>query len=66
MVQGDGSHHRQVRGDDVSAVQTASQTHFHDCDIHSLIGEPLEGQAGGNLEEREIQPVHQRSVAAEE
>ena len=51
MVQTDGGDDGQFRGDDVRGIQPAAEPGLDDRGIHAGVREPLESQAGGNLEE---------------
>ena len=51
MVQADGCHEGQFRGDDIRGVQPPAEARLDDRGIDAGIGEPFEREAGGNLEE---------------
>ena len=51
MVHPDVGDDRQDRGDDIGAVESATQPHFDDGDVHILVCKILEGHGCGHLEE---------------
>ena len=55
MVKTDVGDDGEDRGDDVGAIQSASQSNFCDGDIYLLLGKILKCQGGGQFEERTVQ-----------
>ena len=62
MVQADGGDDGEARPfQDVGGIQAPAQAGFDDGEVHLFIGKPLEGEAGGDLEEGKFvrdDPVH--------
>ena len=52
MVKADVGDERDDGRDDVRAVETSAQSHFHDGDVDILLSKILERHRRGNLEER--------------
>ena len=53
MVQADGRDNAQFRRDHIRRIQPSAEPDLDDRHVHFLIREPLESQAGSNLEERQ-------------
>ena len=66
MVKGYARDHRQIRRDDIRAVQTASKPYLYHGDIDLIVREPFEGHAGSDLEKGQAQGIHVRLVTAKE
>ena len=65
VVQPNGSNYSQLRRDDIGAVEPAAEAGLDHCNVHSLAGEPPEGQARGHFEKGESLKVGFAGVAAQ-
>ena len=66
VVQSYVSDYAQLWRYDVGAVKPPSEPCLDDREIHSLLGEPPEGERGGDLEERQVQFVKHRPPSCTE
>ena len=66
MVVTDVGDDRNQRMDNVGAVETTTQAHFYNGDIHSLVSEVLEGHGGGQLEEGGVERLKEGTLVFHE